>query len=138
MRDIKFNIYDKTTDTYYRNSDYDINIDFGNKTIAITEKKGYSDVTILDYEKKIECVLLQYTGLKGKNEVEIYEGDIIEDGYTSPMSNKFISKKYIINYKNDGFMGELIGSSPWGDTWLHFINGEVIGNIYQNPELLEG
>lgn len=84
--------------------------------------------------------LMEYTGLKDKNGQEIYEGDIVEGGFLNPLTDKFHSKKYLIEYKEKGayYKGKLIGSSPYGDTWLKFIEGEVIGNIYENPELLEG
>jgi uncharacterized phage protein (TIGR01671 family) len=70
---------------------------------------------------------MQYTGLKDKNGKEIYEGDIIKYNFRTKNSNdEFLSKVFF-----DGFM------------WLtdeHSINRinnvEVIGNIYENPELL--
>lgn len=84
-----------------------------------------------------DAELLQYTGINDEENKEIYEGDIIEGGYLNPLSNKFMSKKYIVVYDKGSFVGKLIGHTPYGDTWLHFIKGKVIGNIYENPELLE-
>lgn len=81
--------------------------------------------------------VMQYTGLKDKNDKEIYEGDILEGGYLNPLENKFLSRKYLIEYGEGIFKGILIGHSPYGDTLLKFINGEVIGNIYETPKLLE-
>ncbi|HBJ2612641.1 TPA: DNA-packaging protein [Clostridium botulinum] len=80
--------------------------------------------------------VMQYTGLKDKNGKEIYEGDILQGGYLNPLTKDFQSRKYLIEYKNGCFKGTLIGSSPYGDTWLNFIKGEVIGNIYENLELV--
>ena len=90
-------------------------------------------------ENKSNHIIMQYTGLKDKNNKEIYEGDIIEGGYENPLGEGFVSKKYVIEYDNEkgGFMGRLQKHSPYGDTWIQFIIGEVIGNIYENPELLE-
>lgn len=82
--------------------------------------------------------VMQYTGLNDKNGVEIYEGDIIEGGYLNPLTSEFLSRKYIIEYDKGSFKGKLIGHTPYGDTWLQFIEGEVIGNIYENKDLLEG
>lgn len=83
--------------------------------------------------------VMQCTGLKDKNEKEIYEGDIIDASYVNPMSNEVIKKHYLIEYGEGQYKGKLIGSSPYGDTWINFINekGRVISNIYENPELLE-
>lgn len=74
---------------------------------------------------------MQYTGLKDKNGKEIYEGDIIR-------SDKEV---YSITYF-DGFP-EYLTSKDLCETTLDYIRKldlddfEVIGNIYENPELLE-
>lgn len=85
-----------------------------------------------------DVIILRNTEVKDKNSKEIYEGSIIEGGYLNPLTNEFLSRKYLIEYKDGCFIGSLIGHSPYGDTWLRFIKGEVIGNRYENPELLEG
>ena len=87
----------------------------------------------------------QYTGLKDKNEKEIYEGDILElnkDGrifYGTP--DGLLAKKYqLVGFKDGAFMTcrnkHLIDDY---DTYLWIISkySTVAGNIYDNPELLE-
>ncbi|MFC0903741.1 YopX family protein [Clostridium sp. MT-14] len=120
MRDIKFRAWDKVSKTMY--------------TDAINNCVDSFDL-ILKYPQVYE--VMEYTGLKDKNGVEIYEGDIVEGGYLNPLTGKFVSKKYEVEYRDSGFYGKLIGHSPYGDTWLHFIKGEIIGNIYRNKDLLE-
>ena len=62
--------------------------------------------------------LMQFTGLKDKNGKEIYEGDIVRQDYDNALCEvKFISGCFS-PFKHDG----------------QFV---VIGNIYENPELLK-
>lgn len=106
--------------------------------------------------------LMQYTGLKDKNGVEIYEGDILQRPSTI---NKEFHGDWIrdqVTYKPGVFFVSHIASEkgrlPRGYTAGELLNsyfdydgklfafatdympeceGEVIGNIYENPELLE-
>lgn len=85
-----------------------------------------------------EVILMQSTGLKDKNGVEIYEGDIVK-----VTNHPFQKKEDSAGIEIDG--DYLIGWSDHNLTWLAgdlllyqlkpYI--EVIGNIYENPELLE-
>lgn len=128
-REIKFRAWDKDmvmmvyTDELMGHIEYDTN--------------PVNTINIILNEDDYSLDFMQYTGLKDINGKEIYEGDIIEGGYLNPLTGEFLSRKYIVEYENAQFRGKLIGHSPFGDTWLHFIKGEVIGNIYENPELLE-
>ena len=79
--------------------------------------------TNLDYSRLMQC-----TGLQDKNGKLIYEGDIVKDLI---MSGIF----YIVKWFNSGFYLE----STISGSFLKFndTQQEVIGNIYENPELLE-
>lgn len=78
--------------------------------------------------------LMQYTGLKDKNGVEIYEGDIVSLDNWSPkeMQICFIEGAFCLANKDGHFVGEIY--------YIHHPGVEqckVIGNIYQNKELLK-
>lgn len=74
---------------------------------------------------KKNFTLLQYTGLKDKNGKEIYEGDIM--GWECYEGTKH-QVRWVVEYNlNQGFK-----------TWSSTKNDEIVlGNIYENPELLK-
>ena len=68
----------------------------------------------------------QYTGLTDKNGVKIFEGDIVKH-YDAVYEIRYITKYTRFAGRNSGC---IFAGIPLGNT-------EVIGNIYDNPELLE-
>jgi uncharacterized phage protein (TIGR01671 family) len=74
--------------------------------------------------------LLQYTGLKDKNGMEIYEGDIVNVNHYGG-TPRFEKVEY---YTVAGFASV----HPFTDSGHHWSshNCEIVGNIYENPELL--
>ncbi len=76
--------------------------------------------------------VMQWTWLKDKNGVEVYEGDL----YKNPLGNKM---KIVFEIREAGFMGESLRTGKKFSllNFNGYLNGEVIGNIYENPELLE-
>lgn len=105
-----------------------------------------------DYVKK--AIPLFYTGLLDKNGVEIYEGDVLrKDDPTYWEENEHLIMAEDLKYWSGGTgyvirlafgfdieeikCGEWAFNGPEGSEWSGE-EVEVIGNIYQNPELLKG
>lgn len=116
MREIKFRAWHKTT----------------NKMLQVGDDSGTTNP--LDccayFVGRQPVILMQYTGLKDKNGKEIYEGDIIK--------NEKDNYPHKIIYTIGSFVGkQLRGKFKGYVDGLFFYRFEVIGNIYENPELLE-
>ena len=89
-----------------------------------------------DYEEVDPETVCQYTGLTDKNGRKIFEGDIVEGNseyftYTHPYGKiVYDGGQYLISF--DHVLEDI---ECWG-AWANDV--EIIGNIYDNPELLEG
>jgi uncharacterized phage protein (TIGR01671 family) len=83
--------------------------------------------------------LMQYTGLKDKNGKEIYDGDILtcEGGYEAPEGEEICQDISQVYWDNDLLQFRV--QCKCGDVWSleEYDYEEIIGNIYENPELLQ-
>ena len=83
-------------------------------------------ITILDGSDMFD--LMQSTGIKDKNNVEIFEGDIV---------SYFRKSNSVIEWKDGGFIIKRVMDGEYDFMQSRIAEIEVIGNIYENPELLE-
>ncbi len=94
----------------------------------LLEKNLANIFTIPSYNKW----LMQYTGLKDKNRKEIYVGDILKSiQWNDIYLVKHIGTAYYLCRKGKNGFNKIT-------TWNNAEKSEVIGNIYDNPELLGG
>ena len=81
-----------------------------------------------------ERYIMQYTGLKDKNSKEIYEGDLIKDSDSNYIGQVVFDDETLC------FTTKFQHNELWGFIPRHGKDNhcEIIGNVWQNPELLEG
>lgn len=134
MREIKFRAWNEVQEKMLNWYDFlDTNI---KNTFVAPESTG--------------LILMQYTGLKDDNEKEIYEGDILLiDAYT--YTNPVFSEEYLVQYNEVLGMWQLINLENYKkdkkdkEDFMTFedfkgwyrLDIAVIGNVYDNPELLK-
>ena len=126
MREIKFRVWDKANRT----------MAFGGSFRDIYPTMNREEWSyVIDTPHPDDCELMQYTGLKDKNGVEIYEGDIVA------MEGSTEQGLYgeVVWFNDNSCFGWFSRRFP-DDMLRGFANKnriEVIGNIWENPELLE-
>lgn len=133
MREIKFRAWDKQKKVMHFDFQFIKSGDSGNDWIIFQSDKENFNGNFNPYFSQ-QLKIMQYTGLKDKNGVEIYEGDIVKAHSHKPTNFK-------IEFIEGGFCATQNGIKYPIDI-NHFYQSigctiEVIGNIYQNPELLE-
>ena len=142
MRDIKFRAYIRDKNPRVPS---EINKIVEVKSLHLGSKKAIIGYSGGNYSIKFdEIELMQYTGLKDKNGKEIYEGDIVlyqdwEQCYEGGGNDSFINKG-IVEYNESNCCFNVTERETIDIEDVLYKGNEdleVIGNIYENPELLE-
>ncbi|QPC18900.1 hypothetical protein LacP0734_03855 [Lacticaseibacillus paracasei subsp. tolerans] len=138
-REIKFRVWDKAK---YRMLGVD-QLAFGPNGELVSiysdgpDFSNDSDALMGEKPDLNEAVLMEYTGLHDKNGREIYEGDII---VTHPKSKYEAPESGVVQYGGSRPMfGYKTEDGEEYDIWSSnaYRTYEVIGNIFENPEMLE-
>ena len=124
MREIKFRAWDIENKVFIPTDAYAVvTTDFNAFGVMLKDWENYKE---WEYFYDYSQILSQYTGLKDKNGVEIFEGDVIDYGSGRFCPITYEKNKFGIKFKNGAHEG----------CWLDLTKFEVIGNIYETPELL--
>lgn len=138
MREIKFRAYDNVLKIMM--PDFDNWLDF-NGNYWTSPDKCY-DTPNQEIVRGHNYIIMQFTGLHDKNGKEIYEGDIVRidkcecTGHDDNGSETWIDCEGEVLFEDGMFVfeGHSAGTLPMSAYKDDF---EVIGNIYQNPDLLK-
>src|SRR5699024_10454451 len=84
-----------------------------------------------------DAEIMQYTGCRDKNGIEIYEGDVIKDKYDKFWLVQRYVGAFVITNKIPDSDGQTTTYSHFNNLANHHFYFEVIGNMWENPELLE-
>lgn len=129
----KFRVWNKSVETMHQ--------------VVSIWSKGTMHV-VIPFENSVATIfydfeLMQSTGLKDKNGIDIYEGDILvgKQYLTTNLSTPF-EINGVVKYSNRNTFFYLDNGSFDHDRYISSLGSsiyqyEIIGNIYENPELLE-
>ena len=143
MREIKFRAWDNLEKDYLNEEDIAID-NLGNIFIFERYDNNDSDLwytrILPDLDNK-RYVIEQYTGLKDKNGTEIYEGDIVEVKHSNWTEPTIHVVKWCGDEKYPAFnlkpeLDETVNNLALA-AQSDFFSVKVVGNIHENPELLE-
>lgn len=135
----RFRAWNKATKEMYGVDDI-IAINFEEKEICVQTiyfEQGLPDSRDLDYYDFDDIVLMQSTGMRDKNDREIFEGDILKVTNLSSWLEvvSFNSNKAMFVSKETK---RKIEETPLYDLFnTDIFEVEIIGNIHTNPELAE-
>ena len=142
MREIKFRAYDEQQKIMHLDFEFISSGQEHNDWIIFkSDKQQLKDKVVFDnpyFYKQFK--IMQYTGLKDKNGVEIYEGDLLQSFYDDGEIHEVIWHEESASFRVATYLDNRHGGS-FAELFfmddIHENCNKIIGNIYENTELLE-
>lgn len=143
MREIKFRVYDKDNKKMYNQDEFILTFDTVGEDVYLS--KNDEVIPLYSYE------LMQYTGLKDKNGIDIYEGDVIKvirkhwnncgkehlEKIAEEIGEVVFYKNLQVSLKTKEKEGTLYQPFLWIFADEEDCEIEIIGNVYENKDLLK-
>lgn len=134
-REIKFRLWSKIGKKFIETDNPDLDFVINNNGYLYSIENFYGEIYILP---QMDIEVLQFTGLQDRNGKEIYEGDILKYNFLYDGRLKHTSPVTYLETQASFGLKDIYGN----EIPLYRITAnnyfEVVGNIYENPELLEG
>jgi len=146
MREIKFRVWDKKFEKIIY-PEFLVENDYGVLVPAYLKDINFHKIYIEEHEETTSqenIIIMQYIGLKDKNNKEIFEGDIVKRtviGYCET-----IEEIGFIDFQNGSFVFNSTAKDKFKTSLYEDLKPypskampeyEVVGNVYENPELLK-
>jgi hypothetical protein len=140
MREMKFRVWDQSKQRFVPSHVFHVLPDGNGSGAFAIMCEDWENYKEGEYFYPIDSTLIQYTGLKDKNGVEIYEGDVLEGLLYGELVRRVV--EFDTGCEGDGFLigGWLLHfDTDYLDGYLGPVpNAVIIGNIYANHELTGG
>ena len=128
----KYRAWDKETQTML-----DVSLIDFKKSVLVGEHWDFGETNFINFD---DIHLMQSTGLKDKNGKEIFDGDILTDGHTTGVIRNHPTLGFytVDESSKEGYLSDTVGTEDFEEAKEFIRNSiEIIGNIHENPELLE-
>lgn len=134
-REIKFRLWSKIGKIFIETNNPNLEFVINNNGYLYSIENFYGEIYVLP---QMDIEVLQFTGLQDRNGKEIYEGDILKYNFPYDGRLKHISPVTYLETQASFGLKDIYGN----EIPLYRITAnnyfEVVGNIYENPELLKG
>ena len=109
-------------------------IQFMSKPFRFGQVLNFNDQIIKSLSK--DEIVMQFTGLKDKNGVDIYDGDYLSNNYNAKGVVSFVNGMFVVKFTYEETLLTKDGETAYFRLCTVNLITDIIGNIYENPKLL--